>query len=123
MALYFADLAAHYHQNGFNRVDIFFDRNPTHKTQMQNLFNELTENLAIKVHFHFMAPYSPKLNLVEYAIHVIRQKILHHAECKNSLVQFENYVTELCHKKKIFDHQQIINILQHIESLIPIPNL
>lgn len=87
---------------------------------MQTLFADLTSNLNIKVIFHLMAPYSPKLNLVEYAIHLIRQKVLHHADSKNSLTQFESYVKELCDNQKILNKKQIVNILTHIESLIPI---
>ncbi len=41
------------------------DRNPTHKKKMQTIFAELTKDLSIKVEFHFIAAYSPKLNLVE----------------------------------------------------------
>lgn len=119
IAQYFADLASEYQKKGFNTLDIFFDRNPTHKVKMQTLFADLTVNLDIKVNFHLMASYSPKLNLVEYAIHLIRQKILHHADCKNSLAQFESYIKELCDNQKLLNKEQIINILEHIESLIP----
>lgn len=119
IAQYFADLASNYQQNGFEQVDVFLDRNTTHKAKMQGLFANLTVNLTIKVVFHLMAPYSPKLNLVEYAIHLIRQKVLHHADCKNSLAQFESYVKELCDNQKVLSKKQIINILAHIESLVP----
>lgn len=55
----------------------FLDRNTAHKAKMQGLFANLTESLTIKVNFHLMASYSPKLNLaaaaaVEYAIHLSR---------------------------------------------------
>jgi len=35
-----------------------------HKTKLQTIFANLTENLTIKTTFHLMAAYSPKLNLV-----------------------------------------------------------
>ncbi len=60
---------------------------------MQTFFADLTANLTIKVKFHLMAPYSPKLNLVEYAIHLIRQKVLHHADCKTSLTNLNRMST------------------------------
>jgi hypothetical protein len=66
-----------------------------------------------------MVPYAPKLNLVEYAIHLIRQKVLHHADSKKSIMDFENAVKELCNIKKVINKNQIINILNHIEQLIP----
>lgn len=90
---------------------------------MQTIFADLTTNLTINVKFHLMAPYSPKLNLVEYAIHLIRQKVLHHADCKTSLAQFESYIKELCDSQKLLNKEQIINILAHIENLIPIIKL
>lgn len=86
---------------------------------MQNLLATLTTQLTITIKFHLMAPYSPKLNLVEYAIHLIRQKVLHHADCKTSLVQLEKLVKALCDNQEVVTKQQIINILVHIESLVP----
>lgn len=84
------------------------------------IFADLTTQLNIKTEFRLMAAYSPKLNLVEYAIHLIRQKILHHADCKTSLAQFESYIKELCDNQKLLNKEKIINILEHIESLVPI---
>jgi vacuolar-type H+-ATPase subunit D/Vma8 len=102
---------------GYEQLDVFLDGNPTHKKKMQLIFGTLTPDLKIKVNFHLIAPYSPALNLVEYAIHMIRQKILHHADCKTGLAQFETYIKELC--DNLLSKEQIINILEHIESLIP----
>ena len=88
------------------------------------IFADLTTQLNIKTEFRLMAAYSPKLNLVaaaavEYAIHLIRQKILHHADCKTSLAQFESYIKELCDNQKLLNKEKIINILEHIESFVP----
>lgn len=66
-----------------------------------------------------MMAYSPKLNLVEYVIHLIRQKVLHHADHKVNLEEFENKIKDCCKKQKIIDKEQIINILEHIETLVP----
>ena len=118
MAQYFADLASLYQEKGIEKLDIFLDRNTTHKAKMQAIFATLTESLNIKTTFHLMAAYSPKLNLIEYAIHLIRQKVLHHADCKTNLPEFESYIKELCDNKKILNKEQIINVLEHIESLI-----
>jgi DDE superfamily endonuclease len=118
IAEYFANLATLYQEKGIEKLYIFLDRNSTHKVKMQTIFANLTQKLTIKVHFYLMAAYSPKLNLVEYAIHLIRQKILHHADSKTDLIEFESYIKELCNEQKILDKYQIINILEHIESLI-----
>ena len=118
IALYFADLARLLQAKGFEKLDVFLDQNSTHKNKMQGLFKDLTAELTIKVRFHFIAAYSPKLNLVEYAIHLIRQKVLHHADCKKSLKDFEKYIESLCENQKIMTKQNIINVLCHIEELV-----
>lgn len=104
---------------GIRKLAIFLDRNPTHKEKMQTLFKELTASLGIETTFHLMAPYSPKLNLVEYGIHIIRQKVLHHAACHLGLSAFEAQIQTLCKQEKIFSKEQIINVLEHIGSLVP----
>lgn len=118
VAQYLAEVALLYEQKGYEQLDIFLDRNPTHKTKMQDLFSELTNHLKIKTHFHFIAAYSPQLNLVEYVIHLIRQKELHHADCKLRLADFEERIKTLCKQHDFLTKDNIINILAHIESLI-----
>jgi hypothetical protein len=119
VAEYFADVVRQCEQNGWTQVDVFFDRNSTHKAKMRELFAELTVGLTIETRFHFTAAYSPQLNLVEYVIHLIRQKVLHHADCKIDLAIFEERITELCKDPNFLTKEQIINILAHIETLIP----
>jgi len=113
-----ADLAKHFQQQGYQRLEVFLDHSPTHKQKMKNLFQQKTADLNIQVIFHHLAPYSPKLNLVEYAIHLIRLKILHHADHKTPLKEFENLVSNLCQNQKIRSKQQIVNILDRIEKLV-----
>ena len=96
---------------GVEKLDVFLDGNPTHKGKMQQLFSELTGSLPIEVQFHFIAAYSPQLNLVEYAIHLIRQKLLHHADCTNELPEFETAIRALCASGDILSKEQIINTL------------
>lgn len=120
MAQYFTDLAQHCQDQGYQRLDIFLDRNTTHKAKMQQLFAQATTTLTIQVRFRLLPAYSPKLNLVEYAIHLIRQKVLHHADYKTTLSQFESHVKELCKNQILLTKNQIMNILNHIQSLVPI---
>ena len=71
------------------------------------------------MNFYLMAAYSPDLNLVEYAIHLIRQKLLHHADYRKSLDQFVSDVKELLSKnEKLLSKEQIINILDHIQAKV-----
>lgn len=118
IAAFFADLARYYQDKNKKKIDVFFDRNPTHKNKMQKIFAELTKELDIRIEFHLMAAYSPKLNLVEYVIHWIRQKLLHHADCKKSLDFFVQSIETICKTTEILNKEQIINILCHIESLV-----
>jgi transposase len=113
-----ADLARHFQQQGYEKLDVFLDHNPTHKQKMKNLFQQKNTDLTIEVNFHYLAPYSPKLNLVEYAIHLIRLKILYHADHKTPLKAFENLMEELCQNHKILSKEQIVNILDRIERLV-----
>ncbi len=103
---------------GFIKALILLDNNPTHKQKMQDLFRKQAQGLTIQVTFDFYPRYSPKLNLVEYLIHLIRQKCLHHADHKRNLKEVEKQLLELLHQKQFVPQQQLINILQHIENLI-----
>jgi len=122
IARYFADLIRRYDARGCARLDIFFDRNTTHRQKMQGLLAELLAQdeiqTTIAVEFHLMPAYSPKLNLVEYAIHQVRLQVLHHADCKHSLPHFIERIKTVCSAGAIFSKEQIINIVGHIESLV-----
>ncbi len=118
IAEYFFDLAKYFQDKNKKKIDVFFDRNPTHKKKMQEIFAVLGKGLDIRVEFHFMAAYSPKLNVVEYVIHWIRQEVLHHADSKKSLPEFQSIIENLCKKGEILNKEQIVNILCHIESLV-----
>lgn len=96
---------------------VYLDNNRTHKNKMRTIYQELTANIDLKIDFRYIAPYSPKLNLVEYAIHLVRLNVTHNADCKDSLQKFEQHIKELANKK-IFSKTQIINTLQHIENLM-----
>lgn len=120
VASYFADLAKIYEEKGVKKLIVFFDGNPTHKVKMQDFVLTKIQDLklSIVIDFRFIAAYSPKLNLVEYAIHNIRQKVLHHANCKKDLKKFEREIKELCDDNKIFNIQNIENILNHIDKIV-----
>jgi len=116
-----ADLAQHCQNKGYRKIHLFLDRNTTHKNKMWDLFEQLKtdRNLHIQMNFHLMAAYSPKLNLVEYAIHLIRQKIFHHADCKKDLDVFISEVKHLCEvEEKLLTKVQVVNILEHIKGLV-----
>lgn len=68
---------------GYQRVEVFLDRNSTHQAKMQALVAAGLRQAQSRVQwrFHFLAAYSPQLNVAEYVIHRLRHQALPaHAE-------------------------------------------
>lgn len=87
-------------QVGFKKVIYYLDQNPAHKNLMKyNL--ALLPTLDIQIEFRYIPPYSPKLNIVEFLIHHIRQKKLHHAPHKRNLDEIIIELTEYLNQKKL----------------------
>lgn len=99
-------------------MDIFLDQNTTHKEKMMTIFEELGQELSIKPVFHLIAAYSPKLNLVEYLIHAVRQRYLHHADSNKTMNEIKEMLIEKLNRKKIFTQNEIVNTLAHIEAMV-----
>jgi hypothetical protein len=85
---------------------------------MQTLVAAATAKFPIQVQFRLMPAYSPKINPTEYAIHQIRLEILHHADSRTSLQQFQTRIKEFCNRGTVFTKEQIVNLLGYIEQLI-----
>lgn len=104
-------------QAGFHKIIYYLDQNPTHKNLMKyNL--SLLPKLDIQIEFCYIPSYSPKLNIVEFLIHHIRQEKLHHAPHKRNLDEIIVELTEYLHQKKTFQVQQINNTLDHIRQSV-----
>ena len=102
-------------------MDIFLDRNTTHKEKMQGLLAELRATqptTTVSVQFRLMPAYSPKLNPVEYAIHLLRLRCLHHADATQALPQVIERIAEACNKGKVLSKQHIKNVIRLIKSLV-----
>lgn len=113
VALCFYNTAKELQLTGFKKVIFYLDQNPTHKNLMKyNL--ALIGKLDIQIEFRYIPPYSPVLNIVEFLIHRIRQKKLHHAPHKRNLDEIVVELTEYLHHKKPFKLQEIANTLRHI---------
>jgi transposase len=115
------DLASHLQQQGYQKAHVFIDNNPTHQQKMQHLFKQQSALLTIQIIFHYLPKYSPKLNLVEYLIHLIRQKWLHHGDYHRNLAAIQTHLVEHLHQKVFLTQEKIVNILQHIQNLILSP--
>ena len=79
---YLAELCLECVELGYDRLCIILDNNPTHKQKMQSQLavhlHQMGLTKSITVEFLYLPSYSPKLNLVEYIIHLARLKFLHH---------------------------------------------
>ncbi len=113
-----ADLAFDLQQRGYTQVSVYLDRNTTHLVRMQTAYQELSAGLRIQMRFIHFAAYSPALNPVEYVIHWIRQRYLHHANCRQCLAEVKARLMAALDHQVVFSVSQLINLLVHIEKLI-----
>lgn len=97
VAQYYIDLA---NEKKYHELMVYFDGNSTHKAKMQNIFTQNWKG-QLKIIFRFIPPYSPKLNPVEYLIHWIRQKELHHQPFNRDLALIQQKINERLKKKTL----------------------
>jgi transposase len=77
VALALKHMADRLQEQGFKKIICYLDQSSTHKTLMKYNLALLAPNISIEI--RYLPPYSPKLNVVEFVIHRIRQAKLHHA--------------------------------------------
>ncbi len=118
IAQYMADLALNLQQRGYQHVRVYLDRNTTHLVRMQTAYAELSAGLSIQTRFIHFAAYSPALNPVEYMIHWIRQRYLHHADSRQSLSDVKARLVAALDQQVVLSSDQLVNLLVHIEKLI-----
>lgn len=126
VARYMAHLALELDSQGVEQAQILLDNNTTHRQKMQGLYLEEVQKLGLEqgreiktqLVFTFLPAYSPKLNLVEYAIHLLRLRCLHHRPYNMKMHQIEERIQRELRKKKLLSPEQITNILQHIEQQV-----
>jgi hypothetical protein len=115
VALAIHNVFASLRKSGAEKVTIYMDQNPTHKTQMLlNLALLLVPGLVYEV--RYLPAYSPNYNIVEFLIHRIRQSKLHHAPHQRNLEEIEKELSQFLNNKKPFPQEQIYNTLQHIRT-------
>jgi DDE superfamily endonuclease len=98
------------------------DNNSTHKDKLRRyLWAELfTSGIdeQITVEFVYTPPYSPNFNLVEYLIHLLRLRLLHHLPIGTSIEQVEMRLLTFFETQQLQTPIQISNTIQHIYNLI-----
>lgn len=105
------ELAGDLQQRGYEQVSVYLDRNTTHLKRMQNAYANLSKELTIQMQFLHFAAYSPALNPVEYAIHWIRQRNLHQADCRQCLADVKQRLMGLLDHQVVLSQAQLINRL------------
>ena len=104
---YLAELSWESAQLGYTYLCIILDNNPTHKRKMEEQLGLKLEEMEIAqkitVELLYTPAYSPKLNLVEYVIHLLRLRFLHHLPLGITLADIE------CKLKKFFESYQFLS--------------
>ena len=76
----------------FDKLTIILDNNSTDKNKMKSQlkFHLINARISDKIVVYFIhtPTYSPNFNLVEYIIHILRLKLLHHLSWDINIQQF-----------------------------------
>ena len=122
LALYFGELCKECIQARIKHLTIILDNNSTHKDKLRRyLWAELFTlgiDEQITVEFMYTPPYSPDFNLVEYLIHLLRLRILHHLPSGTSIEEVERRLLTFFETQQLQTPIQISKTIQHIYKLI-----
>ena len=122
LALYFGELCKECIQARIKHLTIILDNNSTHKDKLRRyLWAELFTlgiDEQITVEFMYTPPYSPDFNLVEYLIHLLRLRILHHLPSGTSIEEVERRLLIFFETQQLQTPIQISKTIQHIYNLI-----
>jgi hypothetical protein len=122
LALYFGELCKDCIHERIKHLTIVLDNNSTHKDKLRRyLWAELfTSGIEeqITVEFVYTPPDSPNFNLVEYLIHLLRLRLLHHLPSGTSIEQVEMRLKTFFETQQLQTPIQISNTIQHIYNLI-----
>lgn len=122
ISVYFAELCLDCVELGFDKLRIILDNNPTHKQKMQAQLMQHLQQMGLSneivVEFLYLPSYSPKLNLVEYVIHLLRLRFLHHLPLGTTLDQIEQQLEQFLSTNQFLSAEQVQNTLNFIFSLV-----
>jgi len=119
---YLAELCLDCVELGYTKLCIILDNNPTHKQKMQAQLALHLEQMglakAITVECLYVPAYSPKLNLVEYVIHLLRLRFLHHLPIGTTLEQIQQQLEQFLDSHQFLSAEQVQKTLSFIFSLV-----
>lgn len=121
VALFFYRLARARRKAGCHHLTIFLDNNSTHQDLMRyQLYWKLKANPALhdfRLEFKYTPRYSPDFNLVDYAIHLVRLKLLHHLPAKTTIAEVALILADFFRTKQLQTAVQIRHTINHILKL------
>jgi hypothetical protein len=119
---YLAELCLECVELGYSKLCIILDNNPTHKQKMRSQLAVHLEQMGlireITVEYLYVPAYSPKLNLVEYVIHLLCLRFLHHLPVGTTLEQVQQQLEQFLENHQFLSAQQVQKTLNFIFSLI-----
>lgn len=118
VSFYLAELCLDCVELGFEKLSIVLDNNTTHKQKMRRQLAEHLKQMGlasqILVEFIYLPPYSPQLNLVEYVIHLLRLRFLHHLPIGTSLEKIEQQLQQFLQFHQFLTAEQVQKTLNFI---------
>ena len=88
------------------------------KSQVTAHLNRLKIQEKILINFIHTPTYSPNFNLVEYVIHLLRLRLLHHLTLGVNIQQVKDKLDNFFKFNQLQTPQQIHNIIEHICALV-----
>lgn len=118
VSVYLAELCLDCVELGFDQLSIVLDNNTTHKQKMRTQLTQHLQQMGlineIVVEFIYLPAYSPKLNLVEYVIHLLRLRFLHHLPLGTSLEKIEQQLEQFLQSDQFLSSEQVQKTLNFI---------
>jgi transposase len=122
ISMYFAELCLDCVELGISQLCIVLDNNPTHKQKMRTQLSVHLQQMGlaheITALFLYVPSYSPKLNLVEYVIHLLRLSFLHHLQIGTTLTEIEQHLEQFFESHQFLWPAQVQKTLNFIFSLV-----
>ena len=87
------------------------------RTLLETQLTELGIKENIRLEFIYTPPYSPDFNLVEYLIHQLRLKVLHHQPVGMTIELVREKLEKYLQLNQLQTPEQIRNTIDHIFSL------
>ncbi len=126
VAIFFCRLALTRHHAGCRHLTIYLDNNSTHQDQMRYTLDRLLKSNPqlqdFRIEFNYTPRYSPDFNLVDYSIHLVRLKLLHHLPAKATMADIERSLSDFFRHKQLQTAEQIRNTINHILNLGGVQN-